>query len=176
MKRCPICSQTYQDDSQNFCLNDGELLTTFDDGPPPTIFGSDAAQFGDDSPPTVLLDKARATNQTNWQPGGPIVPWQTQQPNIPGLSFGGVSQSRDQTLPTISLVLGSLSFVMICCYGGLWLGLPAAIVGYIGMRNADADPTRYGGRGLAIGGMVAGIITFLAFLGWIVLILMGSLV
>jgi hypothetical protein len=65
---------------------------------------------------------------------------------------------------------------MICCYGGLWLGLPAAIVGYIGMRNADSDPTRYGGRGLAIGGMVAGIITFLAFLGWIALILMGSLV
>jgi hypothetical protein len=175
MKRCPVCSQVYNDDSQNFCLNDGELLVMFDDGPPPTIFSPNDDRSAEDSPPTVLLDRSRVTNQTNWQPqSGPVVPWQTQQP-MPGLSFG-MTPSRDQTLPTISLVLGSLSVVMICCYGGLWLGLPAAIVGYIGMRNADSDPTRYGGRGLAIGGMVAGIITFLAFLGWIALILMGSLV
>jgi hypothetical protein len=52
--------------------------------------------------------------------------------------------------------------VMMCCYGGFWLGLPAAIVGFLGMRNADSDPSRYSGRGLAIGGMVLGVIAFVA--------------
>ena len=50
---------------------------------------------------------------------------------------------------------------MICCYGGIWLGLPAAVVGFLGMRNADNDNSRYSGRGMAIGGMVLGIISFL---------------
>lgn len=177
MKRCPRCSQTYNDDALNFCLNDGELLTSFESGPPPTIFGS-GPEFGDDAPPTVMLDKPRATEQGTWQPGQPPAPWQSQSPNLPNQQYvsPGFVHSRDQTLPTISLVLGVLSLVMICCYGGLWLGLPAAIVGFLGMRNADSNPTRFGGRGMAIGGMVTGIISFLAFIGWMIVIVMGGLV
>ena len=64
-------------------------------------------------------------------------------------------------MPTIALILGILSMLLICCYGGIWLGLPAAVVGFLGMRNADNDNSRYGGRGLAIGGMVLGVISFL---------------
>jgi hypothetical protein len=30
------------------------------------------------------------------------------------------------------------------------------------MRNSDKDPGRYGGRGMAIIGMVLGVVTFLA--------------
>jgi hypothetical protein len=60
------------------------------------------------------------------------------------------------------LILGVISMFMVCCAGGIWLGLPAAVVGFIAMKNADNDPTRYGGRGLAIGGLVLGIVTFLA--------------
>ncbi|MEO7539473.1 MAG: DUF4190 domain-containing protein, partial [Pyrinomonadaceae bacterium] len=71
-------------------------------------------------------------------------------------------QSRDQTIPTLALILGILSVPMICCYAGIWLGAPAAILGFIGMRNADSDRSRYGGRGMAIAGMVLGVITFLA--------------
>jgi len=72
MKRCPRCSQTYTDDELNFCLNDGEFLTNFDVDPPPTIFGGEPPPIADDAPPTVLLNKPRITNQTNWQPGGPM--------------------------------------------------------------------------------------------------------
>ncbi|HTK25391.1 MAG TPA: DUF4190 domain-containing protein [Pyrinomonadaceae bacterium] len=159
MKRCPRCNQTYTDDDLNFCLNDGELLTSFND-----------------APPTVFMDPPRVTDQTGWQSAPPPAPWQSPQ-NMQSTPFGTPAfvQSRDQTLPTIALVLGILSVLMICCYGGLWLGLPAAVVGFLGMKNADSDPTRYGGRGMAIGGLVLGIVSFLAFLGWMVVLIFGSL-
>jgi hypothetical protein len=60
------------------------------------------------------------------------------------------------------MILGICAAFMVCCWGGVWLGIPAAVVGFLGMRNAESDPTRYAGRGMAIAGMVLGIITFLA--------------
>jgi hypothetical protein len=51
---------------------------------------------------------------------------------------------------------------MVCCAGGIWLGVPAAVLGFLGLRNAENNPMRYSGRGMAIGGIVLGIITFLA--------------
>jgi hypothetical protein len=56
----------------------------------------------------------------------------------------------------------------------LWLGVPAAIVGFMGMRNTDRDPARYGGRGLAIAGMVIGIITFVISMLLLVLGVAGN--
>jgi hypothetical protein len=166
MKSCPKCNQNYSDENLNFCLNDGELLRQYDD-----------------APPTIIMDAPRVTNQTSWQqsqyqpPPEPLAPWQTQSPMGQNQSYGVAQMVRspDQTLPTISLVLGILSLVMICCYGGIWLGLPAAIVGFLAMRNADSDPIQYGGRGLAIGGMVLGIITFLMAIGFLILGIVSSI-
>jgi hypothetical protein len=62
----------------------------------------------------------------------------------------------------------------VCCYGGLWLGIPAAIVGFLGMRNSDRDPSRFGGRGLAIAGLILGIITFVMSMLILVLGLAGN--
>jgi hypothetical protein len=162
MKQCPRCQQTYSDDALNFCLEDGELLTSFLKEPPPT-------RYADDPPPTVLLNEARVTNPTNWPASPPSAApparWQPQQLGL-NQPFGSPSsfQSKDQTLPTISLVLGILSLILVCCYGGIWLGIPAAILGFLGMRNADSDPNRYGGRGMAIGGMVLGVVSLLGTL------------
>lgn len=167
MKVCPKCNQNYTDENLNFCLKDGELLRQFDD-----------------APTTMMMDAPRITNQTNWQqtpyqqpPSEPIAPWQTQQPAFQNQSFGiaQMSRSQDQTLPTIALVLGISSLLLICCYGGIWLGIPAAIVGFIGMKNADSDPNRYGGRGMAIAGMVLGIITFLIAIGFLILGIAGNI-
>ena len=158
MKQCPRCGQTYSDASLNFCLDDGELLTAFNREPPPT-------RYVDDAPPTVVLNQARVTNPANW-PATPPAQWQPQ--NLQNRPFASPSfvRSRDQTLPTLALILGILSLPMICCAGGLWLGLPAAVMGFIGMRNADSDSSRYGGRGMAVGGMVLGVVSFLATLGY----------
>ena len=155
MKQCLRCRQTYSDDSLNFCLNDGELLVNFTEEPPSPRF--------DDSPPTMVLDQSRATNPTTWpSTASPPAAWQPQGIHNQAYGTAGGFAKRDQTLPTIAMVLGILSLVMVCCYGGIWLGLPAAVLGFLGMRNADADPARYAGRGMAIGGLVMGVISFLA--------------
>lgn len=163
MKQCLRCNRTYSDNDLNFCLDDGELLVAYPVEPQLTR-PPEPPNFTDDAPPTIMLDRTRVTNPTNWpdpqQQSAPIAPWQQNAINTP---FGRPAfvHSADQTVPTIALILGILSVPMICCYGGIWLGLPAAIMGFIGIRNADSDRGRYGGRGMAIAGMVLGVITFL---------------
>lgn len=158
MKQCPRCNQTYRDENLNFCLEDGELLTVFAYDRPPS-------RYADDPPPTVLLSEARVTNPASW-PQSPPTAWPTGQQHLQHQPFGAPAMfhSRDKALPTISLILGIASIVLICCYGGLWLGVPAAILGFMGMRNADSDPGRYDGRSMAIGGMVLGGVSLLASL------------
>ena len=157
MKRCLKCGQSYADDTLNFCLNDGELLVK--DAPNRDPY--------DDTPPTIVMDPPRVTNPIDWAPSSPPAQWQGQTSVMPIGQQYGVSPygtPRDQTLPTVSLVLAIISCFLVCCAGGVWLGLPAAIVGFIAMRNIDTNPQKYTGRGMAIGGMVIGIVTFLASL------------
>jgi hypothetical protein len=174
MKRCPSCGQTYNEPDLNFCLNDGELLTQAQDS---GYAGGGSRPFSDDAPPTIMMNAPRATNPTGWA-GGSSPPSPYQQNTTPAYQapqFGMAQISRlDQTLPTVSLVLGIFSLIFVCCYGGLWLGIPAAIVGFMGMRNADSDPSRFGGRGLAIAGLILGIITFIMSMMILVLGLAGN--
>lgn len=163
MKVCPKCNQTYNDENLNFCLNDGEYLM----------------QKEDDAPPTIMMNEPRVTNQTNWQtpPYQPPAPWQNQPQGMQNQQFGGglMINRQDQTLPIVSLVLGVLSLVLICCYGGFWLGIPAVVVGYLGMANADKNPDRYTGKGMAIAGMIIGGVSFLAAIGILIIGVLGNL-
>jgi hypothetical protein len=163
MKRCLKCGQSYSDETLNFCLNDGEMLvqqTGYE--PPPTI-------FADDSPPTLLMNQPRVTNPIDWAQSSLAHP-HAGTPATTNQQHGiaGYGVARDQTLPTISLVLGIISLVLVCCAGGIWLGLPAAIVGFLAMKNIENNPSRYTGRGMAIGGMVLGIVTFIASLFFLI--------
>jgi hypothetical protein len=174
MKKCVRCGQTYSDDTLNFCLNDGELLVNFTGEEPRSLFPDEPppTQFADDSPPTLAMDRARITNQTNWpQSSQPPAYWQgpSTPARNPSYTPETFNPSRDQTLPTISLVLGIFACFLVCCAGGIWLGLPAAVLGFLGMKNADSDPNRYSGRGMAIAGMVLGIVTFVVSMIFIVI-------
>lgn len=145
MKICSICNQTYADENLNFCLNDGGTLTN----------------WTDDAPPTVMFDRARTTQQNwnNYQTAAPQwgnQPLEHQQPFYPA-----VMKTQNQTLPTISLVLGICSIAFLCCYGGVPFGTAAIVLGYIGLKNTNADSAQYGGRNLAIGGIVTGLIGLL---------------
>lgn len=156
MKKCLKCGQSYSDDTLNFCLNDGELLVR--------PIGDSPTRFADDSPPTLVMNEPRVTNPIDWA-RSPPVRWENQAigatpPELLGIA--GYGQSLNTTLATVSLILGIVSCFLVCCAGGIWLGLPAAIVGYIALKSIEGNPTMYGGRGLAIGGMVLGIVTFLA--------------
>jgi hypothetical protein len=163
MKICPSCRQTYTDDDLNFCLTDGSFLTAFEGNEPKTVY----------------MDQPRITNQTNWEQQGvqPPAVWggqqgiQQQQSNFP-VQF----QSQNQTLPTISLVLGILGILTICCYGsGVFFGIAAVITGVIGMNQEKNDPQTYSGRGMAIGGIVTGAISLLIGFGFLILLIIGNL-
>jgi hypothetical protein len=156
MKQCPRCNKTYTDEALNFCLEDGEMLTILPAEP----------RFADD-PPTMVMDQARVTNPVNWPQTSPPPaqpPMQWQQPQAQPQMFGtaySATRSPDQTLAIVSLCLGIGSLTIgWCCYIGVLLGPAAMITGFIAMQKSKKDPQTYGGRGLAIGGIVTGAIYF----------------
>ncbi len=171
MKQCPRCHKAYSDDQLNFCLDDGELLSA-------VLPERPQSRYADDSPPTLLINDSRTTNPYELpRTQAPMQQWQQPQAqNVPYQPYSMMRNrvSADQTIPTIAIILGVLSLPLVCCYGGIWLGVPAAVLGYIGMRNADSDGTKYGGRGMAIGGLVLGIISFLSTLGFILMMIVGN--
>lgn len=67
-----------------------------------------------------------------------------------------------------SLVLGIVSIPTTCVCIGPILGLIAVILGTFSLVRAAGDPTRFGGRGLAVGGIICGAISFvmLAVVGY----------
>lgn len=143
MKICPVCKQTYNDDNLNFCLNDGGTLE----------------RIGDDAPPTVFMNQARTTQQ-NWSEYETNNQWQNQ-PLANNQNFGVQNQNfavqgQNQTLATVSLILGILSIVLICCWGGIPLGTGALVTGYLAYNNINREPHIYSGQGMAIAGIVTG--------------------
>jgi hypothetical protein len=105
-----------------------------------------------------------------WTP--PPVPdasWQNQEigQNTP-FQPPPAGTALNQTLPIVSLVLGIIS---LCCYISPVTGIAALITGYKGMKNAERDPQHYGGRGLALAGMITGgIFLVLGLLYWLYII------
>jgi hypothetical protein len=59
-----------------------------------------------------------------------------------------------------SLICGILSFT-ICGSLGILLGPVAIVLGFLGKKRADEQPAEYGGRGLALAGMITGVLGLL---------------
>lgn len=171
MKICPVCNQTYTDESLNFCLNDGTTLKDADNDPPPTIF----------------MDPPRSTNpnfadfNSNFGQTNTDVNSNFGQPNQEiyqtPYSPPAVNNAQEQTLPIISLVLGVLGFVSFCCLGFLAfpIGLAAIVTGYLGMKKADENPQKYGGKGMAIGGMILGAIGVVSGLVFLIFAIISAI-
>jgi hypothetical protein len=97
--------------------------------------------------------------QTEWSPPpAPVSEWQNQDlgANTP-FQPPPAASGQDQTLAIVSLVCGILG--ILCC--GLFTGIPALITGYMAKNNVDSNPNQYGGRGLAVAGMIMGGISIL---------------
>jgi len=68
----------------------------------------------------------------------------------------GVIVGQKKGLAITSLVLGVMSVPLMCAFGlGLLTGLVALVLGIVALVNANRSPAEYGGKGLAIGGIVA---------------------
>ena len=126
--------------------------------------------------------QSAAMAQAEWTPPpAPDQSWQNQPigQNTPFQPPPAGSSGLNQTLPIVSLVFGLVS---LCCYISPLTGLVALITGFLGMRNANNDPQHFGGKGLAIAGMITGGIFWLIGLAyWLYIIFviglaaMGSL-
>lgn len=169
---------------------EGETLIA-PDAPIPSPFGEPAPPVPDSySPPEYKEPEPQANPfdqaytpsavsdqqaQMEWTPPpAPEAGWQNQPigqdtPFQPPPAGGGLNQ----TLPIVSLVFGVIS---VCCYVSPLTGLVALITGFMGMKNANNDPSQYGGKGLAIAGMIVGGVFFLlGLLYWIYIIFVVGL-
>jgi len=108
------------------------------------------------------------------QPGPPMQPGQPGPPMQPGYypppgQYNVPPVAPNSSKATTSLVLGICSLV-VC---GLFLGIPAMIVGRQAKREIRESQGRLGGAGLATAGFVTGLIgTIWSVLGVILLVLL----
>jgi len=97
------------------------------------------------------------SNMQNPQDFGQNAPY-----NAPPASGGG----QNQTLAIVSLVLGILGLTLCC--GWFIVSLAAVITGFMARGKASSDPANYGGSGLALGGLITGLIGILgSIIVWI---------
>ena len=124
-------------------------------GSPQTPFGQPNDPFG--APPTPFGQQSNdpfgaPQFENDWNPPpAPVAEWQNQglgadTPFQPPVGTGG----QNQTLAIVSLITGILG---LCC---LPSGIAALITGYMAKNNADTNPAEYGGRGMALAGMILG--------------------
>lgn len=148
-----------QQDSGQF--GNSPSIPSFQEPPSQSPFGSQP-NFGGEPFGQTPAEWTPPPSPTDWGNQGlgsntPFTP--------PPSGFGG----QDQTLGIVSLVCGIIA--MLCCYVGFLLGPAALITGFMTLKNVQKDPQRYGGKGLAIGGMITGGIgTLISVLYFIYLI------
>ena len=141
--------------------------STYEPPPPPFDEPKPEPAFNPfDQPESAPIAKAEWT-----PPPAPDADWQKQQigKSTPFQPPAAGTGSVNQTLPIISLVLGIVS---LCCYISPLTGLGALITGYLGIKNANNDPRTYGGKGLAIAGMIIGGLMFLVGAGYYIMIIL----
>jgi hypothetical protein len=84
----------------------------------------------------------------------------------PGYGGYGYAAQRTDGLAIASLVIGLLSLPCSLICGGLILGPTAAIMGFISRQRIASSGGMVGGGGLAIAGIVCGILGFVTSVGW----------
>ena len=152
MKRCPTCSQIFEDEWLTFCTIDGSPLV--DTGAlyqPPTVVVPPPVETREDpwQPPSAAIAPAdyRSPPQSSppaWQPPPP--------PTVRGPS---------QSLAVWSMVLGLVSITLgWCCSFGILTAPFAVVLGIYALSQIKREPGRYTGKPLAIAGIVSGGLYF----------------
>lgn len=132
----------------------------FEDTPQPEGYQEAETQIRQNLAPQFETPTAAA----DWAPPpAPDASWQNQQigVNTPFQPPMASVTGQDKTLAIISMVLGIVSVPGICCYFGPLTGLGAIITGYLAIKNVNENPGNYGGKPLAIVGMILGGLFFL---------------
>lgn len=104
----------------------------------------------------------QAMAQADWTPpAAPQSNWQEQEigPNTPFQPPPAGAEAQSKTLAVVALVLGILGLTLCC--GTILPSLVAIVLGFMARGKAAKDPQNYGGAGLALGGIITGILGFL---------------
>jgi|ERR1051326_1122145 hypothetical protein len=165
MKRCPTCNQTFTEDWLSFCTNDGTSLVDFTPSsrePPPTV-QVNAPETNPLGKPTFDLPGSYSPPVQYQQPP-PAPAW--QPPPAP-VTYSSAPQ---QGLALASLILGVVSITVgWCCYFGVVTAPISIIMGAISLVQIKNDPSRYGGKPLAIVGIVTSSLYFVLVLLFVLL-------
>lgn len=169
MKHCPTCSANFDDDDLMYCTDDGTSLLA---GANP--FGPDtqATKVFAGSAPTEVMSAPRPTEYGvgtpplqapvrepyRWAKEGPPT-WEPPPAPVP-MPYP-VRQQQQTTTAILSLVFGIASITIGWLCLGLPLGILAIILGFVALSQVKRNPVQYGGKPLAIGGLVTGGIVLL---------------
>jgi hypothetical protein len=131
-------------------------------GDAPTMIQTPSSpSFDEPAPaPAASWEPPVAPPPAEWTPPpAPDAAWQNQEigSNTPFQTPPSL-EGQSKGLAIGSLVCGILS--CLCCLSVL-TGPAAVIMGFIAKKNIDENPSQYGGRGLAMGGIITGIVGFL---------------
>jgi len=106
--------------------------------------------------------------------GGQYVQPPAQQsygaPTPGGHGAGG--QKPQNTFGLVALILGIVSIVLCCLYAGVWAGIPAIVLGYLGMNKAKQGLAT--NRGMAMAGLICGVVGLLLTIALIALTAAGT--
>ena len=97
----------------------------------------------------------------------------------PSPPYANVNQPKKQGMAVAAMVLGILSILIgwipvVGWFMGFPMALLAIILGAVAIGQVNKQPHEFGGKGMAITGLVLGIVTLaLALLFWLVV---GSLI
>ena len=188
MKHCPTCSANFDDDDLGYCTDDGTPLLA---GANP--FGQDAqaTKLFDEQPVTQVMSAPRPTQYgvgtppmqaptpepyrwANESPPAPAPAW--TPPPVP--MYPAIRQQQQTTVAILSLVFGLASITIGWICFGLPLGILAMILGFVALSQIRRNPAQYGGKPLALCGLITGGIVFLVhvaiFVIWIVAMIIGA--
>lgn len=171
MKRCPTCNQEFTDEWLTFCTQDGtslmEVPRSPDDAPPTLAYPAMPPSVSPSEEPTLDMPVAYRPPLAQVGAQQPLQPGWKPPPPPPPPAY---STAPQQSLAIASLVLGVVSVTVgWCCYFGVLTSPIAVALGIYSLVQIKNNPTRYGGKGLAIGGIVSGGLYFV-FLALIILI------
>lgn len=106
------------------------------------------------------------SSQPQWGPPPPPgSAWGTGGEAVAMGAGVGYRAAPQQTLATVSLILGLVSITIgLCCYLGFLTGPAAIITGIIALVQIKSNSMFYTGKGLAIGGIILGALYFVIFI------------
>lgn len=169
MKRCPVCNATYDDPYLSFCPNDGTPLMRMSPDEAHTVLMSSRET---DPAATVASNLPPAPQPYGWANETPA---QWTPPPPPAIRGPATQQ---QTLAVASMILGlvGITFGWIC--GGPFFALLAVVMGTVALFQIKKDPVRYGGKPMALIGLILGAIVLAIYVVimaiWVIMMFAGA--